>query len=461
QSVGANIGFSFSTNRTLSQLMDINGDGLVDQVYKKLGTDFFKVRFNLGDKYSDNETLIYKPSWDVEDLSVFVSGLSTILNGIESTAKTIFSNLGIPGINIGDLFDLVDFPEGAGGLFADIIDPFKVDDTISYTGGFAINLGASITLNLYELNLVIAKLGLQLVPGINGSFAVSTTSLSMQDINGDGLPDHVLKRTGSDGLKIKINNMGKVGLLNKIILPTGSRADNGRIIGGSIDLEYGRRGNTVPMPQNRYVLTKVTKNDGYHDDPTMTGEHSYTEKFDYSYGYYDREERKFYGFGEVTATRGDGSLKTTTITTYINDNYYKKGLVFSTTIEDGNGIEYLEQINSYYLKSFGVGINPEEKFEVNLLSSELSKTYDSLDNDEIVTEKNYFYDDYGNVKEMADMGIESDPDDNITLYISYADSAESKYLKSLPSRLIVRDSSDEIIRKREGSYDGNGNLIAL
>ncbi|MCK5200056.1 MAG: RHS repeat protein, partial [Spirochaetales bacterium] len=50
---------------------------------------------------------------------------------------------------------------------------------------------------------------------------------------------------------------------------------------------------------------------------------------------------------------------------------------------------------------------------------------------------------------------------NITLYISYADSAESKYLKSLPSRLIVRDSSDEIIRKREGSYDGNGNLIAL
>ena len=462
KSVGANIGFSFSTNRTLSQLMDINGDGLIDQVYKKLGTDFFKVRFNLGDRFSEDEILIFRPSWDVGDLSIVMDALTTILNQIENTTKTVFNNLGIPGINIDGLFDLVGFPQGTGGYFSDIIDPFKVDDTISYTGGFAINLGANLTLSLYEINLVVARLGLQLIPGINGSYAISTTNLSMQDINGDGLPDHVLKRTGSDELKIKLNSMGKVGLLNKIILPTGSRDDNGRVIGGSIVLEYGRQGNTVAMPQNRYVLTKVTKNDGYQDDPTMAGEHSYSETFDYKNGYYERGERKFYGFGEVIVTKGNGSDQSVTTTTYFNDNYYKKGLVRSIIIE-GTKEEpykpYFEQINAYspdfYTYNNGIVAYPN-------LMNETIRTYDPADPGiYIETEKEYSYDNFGNVLTLMDYGLSSNTVPDITLSIGYADFSGNKYLKSHPSSLIVRDSSNEIIREREGTYDLNGNLTLL
>lgn len=92
----------------------------------------------------------------------------------------------------------------------------------------------------------------------------------MQDITGDGLPDHVLKKTGSDTLFVKVNGMGKIGLLNKISIPTG----------GTYSIQYERAGNTVNMPQNKYVLASVTKEDGM--EGTDSGVHSYTDVFKYS-----------------------------------------------------------------------------------------------------------------------------------------------------------------------------------
>jgi YD repeat-containing protein len=442
ESIGLNAGFNSSANRTLSQLMDINGDGLSDQVVKVPLEDFFRVRFNLGDKFSEDEVQIFRPDWGI-DLSADIAGLETAL----TANKAVFDNMDIPGVDVGGFLNDGSFLDSlAENPFDEIIDPFKVDDAISYTGGVAINLGANVTLSLYELHLAIIKLGFQLIPGINGSLAVSTTSLSMQDINGDGLPDHILKKTGSDTLLVKVNSMGKAGLLNKITMPTG----------GSIDLEYGREGNTVEMPQNRYVLTKVTKNDGYETDTSMTGEHSYTENYDYKDGYYDRAERKFYGFREVAVIKGDGSAATTI---YNNDNYYTKGLVFSTVIADGNSISYLEQENSYSLRSIGSFTNGDVKYPY--LSTELSRTIDVIDSDFIQTEKLYFYDNLGNVIRMEDTGVYSDPDDDITLNIVYSDKYNSSYLMSLPTSLTVRDSSNEIIRKREGTYDGKGNLNTL
>ncbi len=440
KSASLSMGFNASSKRTLSQLMDINGDGLSDQVVKKPLENFFRVRFNLGDTFSLEEVHIYKPDW--ETTFADTAGLLGFLMDSNSSA---LNNLDIPYLDLNSISRPSFLTTGGDSPFLSIINPLTVDDTISYSGGISLSLGASVSM-LFGVNLGIARFGFTLIPGINGFYAVSTTSLSMQDINGDGLPDHILKKTGLDPVKTLINSMGKTGLLNKIIIPAG----------GSIDLKYGREGNTVAMPQNRYVLRELVKNDGFEDDPSMAGEHRYTETFGYNGGYYDRDERKFYGFHEVTVTKGDGSVTTTR---YNNSDYYTKGLVLFTETRDGNGRVFQEQENSYSLRTVGSYTGGVAKFPY--LSTEISRIYDPSDSDTVETEKHYLYDNYGNVISLEDMGVASDPDDNIILNIAYSDNYDFSYLKSLPVSLTVRDSIGEIIRKREGSYDGRGNLVSL
>lgn len=436
KSASLSMGFNASSNRTLSQLMDINGDSLFDQVVKNPLENFFRVRFNLGDTFSTEEVHIYKPDWETS-----FSDTAGLLGYLMDANVSALNSIDIPFLDLNSIARPSFLKNGDSSPFLSIINPLTVDDAISYSGGISLSLGARVSM-LWGINAGIARFGFVLIPGINGFYAVSTTSLSMQDINGDGLPDHLLKKTGNDPVKTLINHMGQVGLLNKITLPTG----------GSIDLEYGRRGSTVDMPLNRYVLTKVTKNDGYEFDPSMTGEHSYSETYDYSNGYYDRGERKFYGFGRVAVTKGDGSVTTTR---YSNNDYYTKGLVLSTKIEDENGKIYAEKENIYSFRNLELGS------QYHYLSVELSRTYDTTDSDIIEIEKQYYYDTLGNISGMKDRGIYSDPYDDIYLSIEYSGNYDTQYLVSLPTRLTVKDSSNEIIRKREGSYDGNGNLNSL
>ncbi|RKX82830.1 MAG: hypothetical protein DRP58_09735, partial [Spirochaetes bacterium] len=396
KSASLSMGFNASSNRTLSKLMDINGDGLPDQVVKKPLENFFRVRFNLGDTFSTEEVHIYKPDW--ETTFTDTAGLLGFLMDANASA---LNSIDIPFLDLNSIVRPSFLNTGDSSPFVSIVNPLTVDDTISYSGGISLSLGASVSM-MWGIDAGIARFGFVLIPGINGFYAVSTTSLSMQDINGDGLPDHLLKKTGNDPVKTLINNMGQVGLLNKITLPTG----------GSIALEYGRRGNTSAMPQSRYVLTQVTKNDGYEKDPSMTGEHSYTETFDYSNGYYDRGERKFYGFSEVTVTKGDGSVTTTR---YSNNDYYTKGLVILSKIEDENGKIFAEKENIYSFR------NLELSSQYHYLSVEQTRTYDPTGSGIIEIEKQYYYDTFGNLSGMEDRGIYSDPYDDISLSVEYSD----------------------------------------
>ena len=85
--------------------------------------------------------------------------------------------------------------------------------------------------------------------GGKGSLTNSEVSLRFFDIDGDGLADRVFNVSGTDELYVQLNKLGKVGLLKKITLPTG----------GEYELRYKREGNTVKMPQSRYVLSEVTQ----------------------------------------------------------------------------------------------------------------------------------------------------------------------------------------------------------
>lgn len=79
-----------------------------------------------------------------------------------------------------------------------------------------------------------------------------------------------------------------------------------RPLGGSITLDYGVAGNTVDLPQQRHVLARVEVDDGI-DLGAAFASPNLVSTFAYEGGRYHRHEKQFLGFAKVTTTQADGS----------------------------------------------------------------------------------------------------------------------------------------------------------
>jgi|GEM_PF-1170765 len=431
--LGGSYGFNVNSNNTMAQLMDMNGDGLPDHVIKELNTNFFLVRYNLGDTFSSETVKIYRPDWLLSDLTALVVSDLTNLQASGSMSGTSVGGESADRPAGGRL------PTSSEYAFSEYGQPFAVDDVISSSKGISISLGASIT---FKIPIVFVLL--TITPGVNGSFGSTSSSLSMMDINGDGLPDHVLKIPGQP-LQVKLNNSGKVGLLKEIHLPSG----------GSYNLNFDRTGNTVDMPQSRYVLSTVTINDGF-ESSGLDGVHSYSTDYVYENGFYNRQERLFYGFGRVRTIFADLSVQ---IVSYSNRDYFSRDLVSSVSTEDKNGNILHEKISNY---AYNSNYSYAKTLYTPLLISETTSLYETGVPDYIRTTIEYDYDGYGNIIEMRDLGISSDTRDNIYLSIDYKNlSGLIGYQPSLPRILEVYNFNDKLLRRREGHYDLHGNMISL
>ncbi|MCK4543866.1 MAG: hypothetical protein KAU17_16660, partial [Spirochaetales bacterium] len=427
-------GFNATVNKTNFSLIDMNGDGLPDQVVKRDDDDYFLVKFNLGDTFSENTVKLFRPSWDKDFHGILAEGINEALKIIDD----MLDELNLKG---GSLPVFSQF--NGENAFEAIIDPFSIQDTIHYSTGVGFNLGANITFTIPLWFLI-----LKIIPGVNGSYATTSATLQMQDINGDGLPDHVLKIPGEEFVRVKLNGIGKTGLLKSISLP----------MGGSYEIDYERTRNTVAMPQSRYVLSSVTRNDGFEEDPEREGEHSYTDRFTYQGGYYDRNERAFYGFREVRIERGDESVRTNT---YNNSDYHKKGQLSSTVLEDSQGNIYQETFWQYEKRYFGPYPSPAKEVVFPAVVKEITKHYDPQTGESLETVKNFDFDGYGNITWMHDEGSTSDPDDDLEMEITYSYPGGSLYLRQLPEEIEVKDANGELLRRRRGYYDTCGNLNRL
>ena len=135
----------------------------------------------------------------------------------------------------------------------------------------------------------------------------------LTDLDGDGLADHVLRVPGYCTYW-KRNISGRYGKLIKVNLPQG----------GNVRLEYAEKYGTTDNPNFKYVLSKVTMNDGCNETvPEIKhGNHSVTTVYEYEDGYYDRARKDFYGFQTVKTIYSDGTYK---IDEYYNREYYAKG----------------------------------------------------------------------------------------------------------------------------------------
>jgi RHS repeat-associated protein len=279
---GVGAGSQFGVSRTRVALADINGDGLPDRVMRRSaaalrpGATKWDVQINLGDHFGP---LI---PWAVPSWPAGVAG-------------NPFPTVGCAGDALEEVGNDQDMPA--------LLRSWSVD----INAGFPILIPAGFV-------------GIQLHPTLSLITHTETSSLvGLNDIDGDGLADHVLKTADNNGIWMRPNPNGRANLLRTITGPTGVVTT----------LSYAREGNHVTeagstvqreMPVNRWVLSAVSVSDPLSQ--------SYESSIDYNEsGNYDRAEREFYGFGTVKVTHPDGSF---TVTKYHNQDYYRRLTAYET-----------------------------------------------------------------------------------------------------------------------------------
>ena len=194
------------------------------------------------------------------------------------------------------------------------IDSMEFSSTISLS--VSGNAGVNFT---FPIKIPIASISVNMTcsggNGLSGSSSINAVNVSMTDLDGDGLPDHVLRIPGH-ATYWKRNIAGRYGQLTKINLPQG----------GSVQIEYAEKYGTTDSPNFKYVMSRVTVSDGCGETvPEINhGSHKVVTNYEYDDAYYDREQRDFYGFRTVTTTFADGTY---TIDEYCNREYYLQGAV--------------------------------------------------------------------------------------------------------------------------------------
>jgi len=393
--------------QTLVDLIDINGDGLVDQVFKQPSSPTLYYKLNLG-------------------------------NGFAPEAST----------------PIPDWP-GSG------------DESGAVSGQSQASSGQSIggSADIYSLHLQA---------DYASSNGTNLTTVTMEDIDGDGHVDQVFRRGGQSMVMARLNTSGKANLLNEIDRP----------MGGKISIEYARQGNyvdrtqspMVDMPKSQWVLSKVTVVDGQGS--------SYISAFDYSVpktpgsttrvgsGFYDRLERQELGYRRVQTTRGvlgpsgfvggDGSQVERF---YKNQSFYTEGLLEAEYEKDGVG---------NILRGVRISYNPvptppppartgsafpwESSRETGYFEGSTTDISGVAPKRHIETK--VFDNTNGDLTSYGDQGDEQTTADDVNYSIGYY--RESATYITRPSSIQAFSSSGQIQRRREATYNpGTGTLQTL
>ncbi|MCL2880347.1 MAG: hypothetical protein FWF29_08895, partial [Treponema sp.] len=435
-SVTGSLNYSSTLMETESMLIDMNGDGLPDMVT----TDGNKIyiRYNMGECFQENACVFNMPGWSLDTSDKFQFSTTTdgnLLLGMFENVPLIgrLTDTGLGNMIAGQGIAIYPF----GGKMDSYLNKLETTSSISVGLSAAANVGGNFSFPLFGLQINVTA-------GGGGGFSlgadISGASLRLMDIDGDGLPDRVMRIPGSDYLMVQRNLSGTVGLLRKIIQPQGSE----------YSLKYNWMPGTPDMPQGRYVLSELTKIDTGIKDRLYTAYNSaraYTVRYEYESGYYDRAMKEFYGFKLVTATSGEmqgaafiplGKAQTG----YYNDRYYLKGMVSNAAEIDDNSGKALRK------SEFMPDISP---FARN--KSERYETQELLQNgDPVFREIQYEYDlNYGNVTRYSEQasGCES-----ITANITFwDDDPYNRYFNVHPREICVYGSQSGLLRRRTGEYD--------
>jgi RHS repeat-associated protein len=450
------------TSDTQSDLIDINGDGLPDKVFQD-GTVWLNTGYefvpdgnwgggaiNRGE--SVNTGVNYGFSMDNGSIE---GGLNLAI--AESHTNETYADIngdGLPDKITGSGTYSVMLNTGSG--FAPAIAWPNGQDRIAVDKNLTLGAGATYTAGI---PIVIAGIKIVITPNVNGSTTLGRPELEFRDMDGDGYPDQAYSLKDSQ-LSVAINQIGRTNLLKQVNRP----------LGATITLEYQRVGNTYAMPQSRWVMSKVSVNDGHPGDGVDVMQNAYQ----YQGGNYDRYEREFLGFKTVTSMQlnTDGSTYRKVIDTYFNGSVYDKGLQSQEQTYDGQGNIYTETLNTYALRDIanGAELPPDQldgqsvSYAMNTFFPMLTKAehhfYEGGQGDKY-TWDSMVYDSVGNVVTYTDAGDLDIGGTAVTATITYSQCTASNVIGK-PLSITVQDASGNTLRSRTGTVDcATGNITQI
>ena len=533
------LGANYGLTGTASDLIDVNGDALPDHVFKDPNSANMKVRLNLG--YSFSQPIDWQsPDWNVsqitelQELITKLPGTDAVKTGTMRLDDTASLNVGA-GVNVG-LFgggagltlttarQTIDFVDVNGDGLPDQVlrDPSEADEDGHEWIRVKLNLGDHFA---PEQKWPMPAWSIQVDPGdflpddqpikvsgqkalsfkrsrgFSGSFEVNIcvilcvganfyyqegsgySVLQFQDIDGDGRPDHVLKKHDDRNVYVKVNKLGKTNLLKSVTRP----------LGGSFELDYERKGNLiansasprVDMPTSSWVLSKTIIKSSPGATPAKTGDYL-VQTHEYGDSFYDRAERESYGFGRVFTRRGtlnsatgeyengDGS---STEQLFDNQNYYQKGLLLEITDRGPNpkrpdlGVQalYTTRKHAYapvpaaVLSQVGTG-----SFFPRELSNETTR-FEGQTNSltKHNRESGKEYDSAGNLTRMLDENDLDFTSDDVLYTIKYKFDPSAYFFRPEIVRALVPGADvdnplpEQILRERRAGYDDRGRMTSM
>ncbi|MBS7321100.1 MAG: hypothetical protein KIG55_05860, partial [Myroides sp.] len=336
-------GNEFTTNtESAGILMDINGDGLADQVRNdgvvelNTGQDFLTTSYNGYDKVSSMETKLGGANAGGSFAASSNLDFSLGIAGSSSTTKVLKEFMDVNGDGLVDYISNGTILINTGTSF--------VNSNLSLP-----NLSESVTREIAKAaNLsILFQIPIFLVAGlkVGGGGGVSLAdmytdeNIKYLDFDGDGYVDRVV--SGNDeSLKVRLSNIKRTNMLKKVYNPTGSQ----------IKLDYAtynknsntQFGPTYKMPFKKWVLSDVEIYDGFESDGADTQSFS----FEYKNGLKDRRERKFLGFGEVKTHQMavDGSVYRTKIQEYYLNTMQSSEMYLPGIHSDSRKYQYIGDI---------------------------------------------------------------------------------------------------------------------
>ncbi|WP_158665241.1 RHS repeat-associated core domain-containing protein [Ensifer adhaerens] len=322
---GFGLDFGNGKNARISDLVDLNGDGLPDWYANG------SVRLNTGLGFSQTAT-----SWQggfIEDRSASLglsasvgygtsdqeygggfsasAGMSRQKNtlvdlngdGLTDVLRVSGSRVDA-GINNGHGFDSLPGPIAALERDLDALGQSE-SDNVSASGYFT--LSPCIPVPWGCIFLVIN-------PGASTSASLTRQAVSLRDANADGLPDILVGgglKIGSamrllfdnDRASVFSNPYSYFGSLTGVYLPTNPDAYASSAGRPNYSITYGRTAPGPDDPNSRLVVSSITSDDGVVLDDARSDQVRRT-CFAYSGGRFDRFERQFLGFARSTTVEG-------------------------------------------------------------------------------------------------------------------------------------------------------------
>lgn len=442
-SAGITGNFGYNADSTAYAWIDVNGDNLPDRVHRD-----GMVELNLGYSFLPEEQWQFRGITEGNSIN-YGGGLSinigdySISAGIGLSRTESETTKTLQDMN-GD--GLPDYIVSVSPLMVAINTGNGFAPAIQWAGANAIHksistgesVNGAFTIGISIIPIVpVVKLCIN--PSFNVSQGADRTSLQFEDIDGDGVAD-LLQSEEDSKLSVSRSLINRTNKLKKVNRPLGS----------NFTIDYTRTGNTYGMPNSMWTLSKVEIFDGVPGD----GADTMRNTFEYQDGFYDRDEREFYGFGKVITfehdTKNSDIVYRKTDRKYINDNFYEKGLLRSEVLETGAGSKFTETINTYDLQNVHTGlagfpalVNKQELFYEGQPAAGKS------------TNTSYTYDGLGNIISSTDFGDEGTADD-VTEVTSYH-SIPSKYIMDVLSSVTI-SGNGQVFRQSATSIDENGNI---